>query len=176
MAKVLWRIDPPTVIHVFDKDPGPDYLIGDPNEPDTANHRIVEYDYDSTQVHFANLKLSADESTLEQIESGLTYAQQEAKYAAERETAELDHAKKDLKNSIRAEAGLRLERFDWKEKRAREQDLLNGNSAAMTSLASEKQAIRDQNNAACTEVDALSSLAEAKSYNPRGWGTKNYGA
>ena len=175
MAKVLWRIDPPSVLHVFDKDPGPDYVIGDPNEPDTQNHRIVEYDYDSSQVHFANLKLSADESTLEEIESGLTFAQQKAKYDADREVSELEHVKKDLKNSIRAEAGLRLERFDWKEKRAREQDLLNGNSAAMTALASEKQTIRDQNNAACVEVDGLSTLAEAKSYNPRGWGNKNYG-
>ncbi len=175
MAKVLWRIDPPCVCHVYDKDPGPDYQIGASGERETDNHKIVEYDYDPKAVHFSNLKLSADETTLEVIDPTLSYSQQETKYLQEREAHDLIDEKMDKVKSIRAEAGLRLERLQWKIERAKEEDLLNGNNAAMTVVATEKRKIRDENNAACAEVEALSTVAEVHAYDPRGWGDRNYG-
>ena len=91
----------------------------------------------------------------------------------EREAHDLLDEKMDKVKSIRAEAGLRLERLQWKIERAKEEDLLNGNNAAMTVVATEKRKIRDENNAACAEVEALSTVAEVHAYDPRGWGDRN---
>tara|TARA_B100001250_G_C19240075_1_gene546120 strand:- start:38 stop:544 length:507 start_codon:yes stop_codon:yes gene_type:complete len=165
MAKVIFQIDPPTIKHVFKVDPGPDYKYSiDPTDQD--NYTVVDSDIDETAVHFFNLQLSADKSRVELKNSSETFEETKTKWEAHIAAEEIVTAKASRRDDIKATCKSKLEVLEWKWQRAQEQDLINGNNVAKTAVASERQAIRDANNAKEVQLDALTTLAEIVAFDP----------
>ena len=166
MAKAVFQIDPPNILHTFQEDPGPDYNYSIHPE-DRDNYALVDSDIDETLVHFSNLKLSADKTKVEVIDPSKTYEESKAAYLAAQDAKDIAALKVDHADNIRGYARHKLEDLEWKWQRAQEEDLLNGNNVAKTAVASEKQAIRDANNAHQNAMEALTTLAELKAFNPK---------
>ena len=166
MAKVVFQIDPPQILHTFRVDPGPDYKYSI-DETDQDNYTVVDSDVDETVVHFSNLKLSADKTKVEVIDSSKTYEESKAAFIAAVDVKEIAAIKLDHADNIRGYCANKLQDLEWKWQRATEQDLINGNNVAKTAVASEKQAIRDANNAHQTAMEALTTLAELKAFDPK---------
>ena len=165
MAKVVFQIDPPQIKHVFKVDPGPDYKYSiDPTDKD--NYVVVDSDIDETQVHFFNLQLSADKTKVELVNPSETYEETKVKWEAKIEADNIATARASRRDDIKATCKSKLEVLEWKWQRAQEQDLINGNNVQKTAVASERQAIRDANNAKEVELDALSTLAEITAFDP----------
>ena len=166
MAKVVFQLNPPQILHTFKVDPGPDYNYSIHPE-DKDNYAIVDSDIDETLVHFSNIQLSADKTKVEVIDSSKTYEESKAAYVAKLDAEEIARLKEDHADNIKGICSNKLELLEWKWQRAQEQDLINGNNVQKTAVASERQAIRDANNAHQAAMEALTTLAELKAFNPK---------
>ena len=96
--------------------------------------------------------------------AGKTETERETLQRQEQEVLEIQQMREGKVREIKAEAKDRLQNLDWKVQRATEQDLLNGNNAAMTAVANEKKAIRDANNAHENALNALTDLNDIKAF------------
>ena len=166
MAKVLFRLDPPQILHTFDVAPDPDWEYS-PEQRDADNHWVVDSDIDETQVHFSNLGLNADKTKVVVLDPSKTYAESLALHDAAEEAKEIVRQKASKVKEIKLEAKERLRDLAWKIERAQETDLLNGNNVAMTAIATEKKTIRDANNAHETTLQALTTLQEVQNFQPK---------
>ena len=166
MAFYQVRIDPPCIVDedsikmAAKKIPGPN--PGDA-EVDDPNYVIIEQTLDAG-VPLTSYKLNADKTALVDSHPGKTETEREALQRQEQEVTEIAQMRSGKVREIKAEAKDRLQNLDWKVQRATEQDLLNGNNAAMTAVANEKKAIRDANNAHENALNALTDLNDIKAF------------
>tara|TARA_B100001250_G_scaffold386213_1_gene382541 strand:- start:45 stop:560 length:516 start_codon:yes stop_codon:yes gene_type:complete len=163
----LYRKDPSCIIdqddEVIPTKQHPDGVTGD-----DPNFIVIRQDLDPA-VPLTSWKLNAAGNAFEDIHAGKSDEERIALNLAESEVIQFAQMKEDKRGQIKAEAKAFLEEINWKVERAKETDLLNGNNAAMTAVANEKQAIRDANNAKEVALDAITTndCATLIEFNPK---------
>ena len=163
----LYRKDPSCIIdqdeEVIPTKQHPDGVTGD-----DPNFIVIRQDLDP-DVPLTSWKLNAAGNAFEDIHAGKSDEERVALNKAESEVIQFSQMKWDKRSQIKAEAKAMLEELEWKIERAKEEDLLNGNNAAMTAVANEKKAIRDRNNASEAELDAITTndCDTLKAFNPK---------
>jgi len=163
----LYRKDPSCIIdqdeEVIPTKQHPDGVTGD-----DPNFIVIRQDLDPA-VPLTSWKLNAAGNAFEDIHAGKSDEERVALNLAESEAILFAGMKDDKRGQIKAEAKAFLEEIEWKVERAKEEDLLNGNNAAMTAVANEKKAIRDANNAKEAALDAIPStdIASMIAFQPK---------
>ena len=163
----LYRKDPSCIIdqddEVIPTKQHPDGVTGD-----DPNFIVIRQDLDPA-VPLTSWKLNAAGNAFEDIHAGKSDEERVALNLAESEAILFAGMKDDKRTQIKAECKAFLEAIEWKVERAKEEDLLNGNNAAMTAVANEKKAIRDANNAKEVALDAITEgdMASMIAFQPK---------
>ena len=163
----LYRKDPSCIIdqdeEVIPTKQHPDGVTGD-----DPNFIVIRQDLDPA-VPLTSWKLNAAGNAFEDIHAGKSDEERVALNLAESEAILFAGMKDDKRGQIKAEAKAFLEEIEWKVERAKEEDLLNGNNAAMTAVANERKDIRDRNNAKEAALDAIPStdIASMIAFQPK---------
>ena len=134
----------------------PNYEILDDNK---RGFRVFEGEIDTEQNVLHVYKLNAAKDGVENPYAGKTKLEQTNLFERARKNKEAAFQKPHKLIEIKTTTGSRLEdqysSSGWRHEKAAETDLLNGNNAAMTALATEKKAIRDAGNAHGAALEAL---------------------
>ena len=149
----LYRKDPSCIVdqddEVIPTKQHPDGVTGD-----DPNFIVIRQDLDPA-VPLTSWKLNAAGNALEDAHAGKSDEERVALNLAESQVLLFRQKKASDRRAIKAAAKERLGNIEWKKERAAEEDLLNGNSAAMTAYANEKKVIRDANNDREAALDAI---------------------
>ena len=153
MAYIIWDIEKEHVRTTLDWDPSvenPDYL---------QRHKVFEGDIDLDENLLCCYVLNDAGDGVVNPYAGKTKAEQDVLHTAARKLQIAAALKADKLIEIKTATGSKLEdqysSSGWRHEKAAETDLLNGNNAAMTALATEKKAIRDAGNAHGVALEAL---------------------
>ena len=153
MAYIIWDIEKEHVRTTLDWDPSvenPDYL---------TRHKVIEGDINLDENLLCCYVLNAAGDGVVNPYAGKTKAEQDVLHTAARKLQIAAALKADKLIEIKTATGSKLEdeysSSGWRHEKAAETDLLNGNNAAMTALATEKKAIRDAGNAHAVALQAL---------------------
>ena len=153
MAYIIWDIEQEHVRTVLDYDPStenPDFL---------TRNKVFEGDINLDENLMCCYVLNAAGDGVENPYAGKTKAEQDVLHTAARKLQIAAALKADKLIEIKTATGSKLEdeysSSGWRHEKAAETDLLNGNNAAMTALATEKKAIRDAGNAHAVALEAL---------------------
>tara|TARA_B100001996_G_scaffold17146_1_gene14120 strand:- start:54 stop:617 length:564 start_codon:yes stop_codon:yes gene_type:complete len=149
----LWRKEPAGITQLDVEE------IAHPLDRETStnpdpNYVVVRQDLDPA-VPLTSWKLNAAGNALEDAHAGKSDEERVALNLAESQVLLFRQKKASDRRSIKAACKERLGNIEWKKERAAEEDLLNGNSAAMTAYANEKKVIRDANNDREAALDAI---------------------
>ena len=140
----------------------PNYEILDDNK---RGFRVFEGEIDTEQNVLHVYKLNAAKDGVENPYAGKTKLEQTNLFERARKNKEAAFQKPHKLIEIKTTTGSRLEdqysSSGWRHEKAAETDLLNGNNAAMTALATEKKAIRDAGNAHAATLEALDPNTDA---------------
>ena len=161
----LVRKDPADITDM-DVNEIPTRPLPDGSGPD-PNYVVIRQDLDAA-VPLTSWKLNAAGDALVDAHAGKSDEERVALNLAENEAIIFAEMKEDKRGQIKAEAKAQLEEINWEIERAKEEDLLNGNNAAMTVVANKKKTIRDLNNAKEVALDAISAddLTAMKAFKP----------
>ena len=159
MAYIIWDIEKEHVRTTLDWDPSvenPDYL---------QRHKVFEGDIDLDENLLCCYVLNDAGDGVVNPYAGKTKAEQDVLHTAARKLQIAAALKADKLIEIKTATGSKLEdqysSSGWRHEKAAETDLLNGNNAAMTALATEKKAIRDAGNAHGATLAALDPTTDA---------------
>ena len=159
MAYLIWDIQGEHVRTQLDYDPSD----GNPSYLEHSKVFVGDVDLDNDLLECYKLNAAGD--GLVNPHAGKTKAEMETLHTAERKLVRAAAAKADKLIEIKTWTGIKLEdeysTSGWRHEKASETDLLNGNTAAMTALASEKKAIRDAGNAHTATLEALDPNSDA---------------
>tara|TARA_B100001094_G_C17881602_1_gene647142 strand:+ start:159 stop:698 length:540 start_codon:yes stop_codon:yes gene_type:complete len=134
-------------------------------DSDTRGFRVFEGEIDIENNLLHVYKLNAAKDGVENPYAGKTKQEQHDLFERVRLNREATAIKESKLVEIKTVTGSRLEdeysSSGWRHEKATETDLLNGNNAAMTALATEKKAIRDAGNAHGATLAALDATTDA---------------
>jgi len=159
MAFIIWDIEQEHIRTTLDWDPSvadPEYL---------KRHKIFEGDINLDENILCAYELNAAGDGVVNPYAGKTKEEQTQLHTAARKLVNAAALKADKLIEIKTSTGSKLEdeysSSGWRHEKATETDLLNGNNAAMTALATEKKAIRDAGNAHAETLKALDPTTSA---------------
>ena len=164
MAYLIYDKNEQHVVSQTSEDPRPD----GPASGTETSYLVFEGEIDQETDFAPNYRLNAAGDGLENPYKALSKAEQLLKFQDDHAKVYAVTTKKHLLQLVNSETRNKLDgeygNTAWKVEKAREQDLINGNTDAMRALALEKQAIRDKGNAIEAEIQALdpSVAADAK--------------
>ena len=165
----LVRKDPADITDM-DVNEIPTRPLPDGSGPD-PNYVVIRQDLDAA-VPLTSWKLNTAGDALVDAHAGKSDEERVALNLAENEAIIFAEMKEDKRGQIKAEAKAQLEEINWEIERAKEEDLLNGNNAAMTVVANKKKTIRDLNNQQEVALDAIATndLTAMKDFKPDDFG------
>ena len=134
MAFLLYRKRTSSVVGWWETEEEVSWL-----EQNRDNFILIEQEYDPTTDYSLSMTLSEDGTSLYNRHAGMSLDEQRAAVAAETETsliAELKEKKTALLNGWITDA---LQELNWKITRAKDRDLINGNTEAMDAVLAEKE-------------------------------------
>tara|TARA_B100001250_G_scaffold349922_1_gene321386 strand:+ start:1834 stop:2352 length:519 start_codon:yes stop_codon:yes gene_type:complete len=153
MAYLIWDIKGEHLRTQLDWDPSE-------NNPEYLSHsKVFVGDIDLENDLMMCYKLNAAGDGVVNPHAGKTKAEMETLHTAELKLKNAAVLQANKAIEVKTVTGARLEdeysSSGWRHEKATETDLLNGNNAAMTALATEKKAIRDAGNAHGATLAAL---------------------
>ncbi len=159
MAFLLYRKRTSSVVGWWETEEEVSWL-----EQNRDNFILIEQEYDPTTDYSLSMTLSEDGTSLYNRHAGMSLDEQRAAVAAETETsliAELKEKKTALLNGWITDA---LQELNWKITRAKDRDLINGNTEAMDAVLAEKEAIRQRGRDAKARLLALTTVADLEDF------------
>jgi hypothetical protein len=160
MSFIVYNIRDNHALGVYDTE---QQAQGDVNSGDSMLS-VIEYEWKETD-YLVSIKLNADGVTLSNKFPGKTIEEQKDLIIIEDTAKRIAHTKNNLKKIIKLDARDFITELNWKKTKARDLDLVNGNSDAMTAWINERNSIRIKSNAAEVAVDALTTEAELQAFN-----------
>jgi hypothetical protein len=124
---------------------------------------ILEYEWKETD-YLLSITLDADGVTLSNRFPGKTIDEQKSLIEAEDDALRATTERAFKVNGIKIEAADRIRELKWKMTRARDNDLVNGNSDSTAEVLAEVNSIRAKSNEAESALDALTSPEEVKAF------------
>ena len=125
---------------------------------------IVEYEWKETD-YLVSMKLDADGVTLSNKFPGKTIEEQKDLIVVEDASKRLASQVTFKREKIKLDAADYIRELTWKITRARDNDLVNGNSDSTTAVLAEINAIRIKSNEAEVALDALTTEEEVIAFN-----------
>ncbi len=125
---------------------------------------VIEYEWKETD-YLVSIKLNADGVTVSNKFPGKTIEEQKDLIEIEDAETRIADRKKSLKDTIKHDAKDLIRELDWKKTKARDTDLINGNSDAVTAWLNERNSIRIKSNEAEVVLDALTTEAALQEFN-----------
>tara|TARA_B110000014_G_scaffold250239_1_gene226286 strand:+ start:892 stop:1398 length:507 start_codon:yes stop_codon:yes gene_type:complete len=127
---------------------------------------IVEYDWQETD-YLPSMTVADDNVTMSNRFPGKTIAEQVALIEEEDDQKRIDIEIEFKTEDIKLHARELLRRMAWKETRARDTDLVNGNNNELTKYYSERNLVRTKSNQAETNLNALTTIEELRAFNTK---------
>tara|TARA_B100000003_G_C10932856_1_gene371941 strand:+ start:2167 stop:2658 length:492 start_codon:yes stop_codon:yes gene_type:complete len=128
---------------------------------------VFEMEWDKTTDLLACYELSSDKQSLVNPHAGKTMDEQRAVVEAVDKERRVSSLVKGKTAEIKGEAKRRLEEIEWKKQRAKDLDIVNGNTDAMTAYLNEREAIRTANNAHEAVLAALTEESDIFAFDPK---------
>ena len=146
-----------------------DPRIGNPKyevtDSEDRGFRVFEGEINTDENVLHVYKLNAAKDGVENPYSGKTKLEQTQLFERVRKNREATRIQGNKLIEVKTTTGVKLEdeysSSGWRHEKAAETDLLNGNNAAMTALATEKKAIRDAGNAHAATLAAFDPATDA---------------
>ena len=124
---------------------------------------IVEYDWQETD-YLPSMTVADDNVTMSNRFPGKTIAEQIALIEEEDDQKRIDIEIKFKTEDIKLYARELLRKMEWKETRARDTDLVNGNNNELTKYFTERNLVRTKSNQAETNLNALTTIEELRAF------------
>ncbi len=128
---------------------------------------VFEMEWDKTTDLLACYELSSDKQSLVNPHAGKTMDEQRAVVEAVDKERRVSSLVKGKTAEIKGEAKRRLEEIEWKKQRAKDLDIVNGNTDAMTAYLNEREAIRTANNSHEAVLTALTEESDIFAFDPK---------
>ena len=124
---------------------------------------VVEYDWQETD-YLPSMTVSDDGLTMSNRFPGKTIDEQRALIEAEDDQKRIDTELKFKIEAIKMHARVLLEEMQWMETRARDTDLVNGNSDAMNAYLAKRNLVRTESNEAEAKLNALTTIEDLRAF------------
>jgi hypothetical protein len=128
---------------------------------------VFEMEWDKTTDLLACYELSSDKQSLVNPHAGKTMDEQRAIVESVDKERRLSSLVKGKTAEIKGEAKRRLEEIEWKKQRAKDLDMVNGGTTAMTAYLNEREAIRTANDAHEASLLALTEESDILSFDAK---------
>ena len=125
---------------------------------------VVEYEWKETD-YLVSMKLDADGVTLSNKFPGKTIEEQKSLIEIEDAAKRLVEQVAFKTEKIKMDSADYINELKWKLTRARDNDLVNGNSDSMAEVLAEIDSIRSKSNAAEVALNALTTEEEVIAFN-----------
>lgn len=123
---------------------------------------VVEYDWQETD-YLPSMTVS-DDGVMSNRFPGKTIAEQVALIEVEDDQKRIDIELKFKTEAIKMYARVLLEEMRWMETRARDTDLVNGNSDAMNAYLAKRNLVRTESNEAEAKLNALTTIEDLRAF------------
>tara|TARA_Y100000287_G_scaffold138386_1_gene113260 strand:+ start:245 stop:742 length:498 start_codon:yes stop_codon:yes gene_type:complete len=123
---------------------------------------VVEYDWQETD-YLPSMTVS-DAGVMSNRFPGKTIAEQVALIELEDDQKRIDTELKFKTEAIKMYARVLLEEMRWMETRARDTDLVNGNSDAMNAYLAKRNLVRTESNEAEAKLNALTTIEDLRAF------------
>ena len=123
---------------------------------------VVEYDWQETD-YLPSMTVS-DDGVMSNRFPGKTIDEQRALIEVEDDQKRIDIELKFKTEAIKLYARVRLEEMRWMETRARDTDLVNGNSDAMNAYLAKRNLVRTESNEAEAKLNALTTIEDLRAF------------
>ena len=123
---------------------------------------VVEYDWQETD-YLPSMTVS-DAGVMSNRFPGKTIAEQIALIEEEDDQKRIDTEIKFKTEAIKMYAKVLIEEMRWMETRARDTDLVNGNSDAMNAYLAKRNLVRTESNEAEAKLNALTTIEELRAF------------
>lgn len=124
---------------------------------------VVEYDWQETD-YLPSMTVSDDGLTMSNRFPGKTIAEQVALIEGEDDQKRIDTERKFKTEAIKMYAKVLMEEMRWMETRARDTDLVNGNSDAMNAYLAKRNLVRTESNEAEARLNALTTIEDLRAF------------
>ena len=124
---------------------------------------VVEYDWQETD-YLPSMTVSDDGLTMSNRFPGKTIAEQVALIEEEDDQKRIDIEIEFKTEAIKMYAKVLLEEMRWMETRARDTDLVNGNSDAMNAYLAKRNLVRTESNEAEAKLNALTTIEDLRAF------------
>jgi len=131
--------------------------------PMPGEYTVIEYDWQEND-YLPSMRLSDDGLTLSNRFPGKTIPEQIALIEAEDDARRLEVERAFKRERINSTASDLIREIAWKRTKARDTDLINGNSDAMTAYLNEKNSIRVKSNEAQAAMEAITDIDELRAF------------
>ena len=123
---------------------------------------VVEYDWQETD-YLPSMTVS-DAGVMSNRFPGKTIAEQVALIELEDDQKRIDTELKFKTEAIKMYAKVLIEEMRWMETRARDTDLVNGNSDAMNAYLAKRNLVRTESNEAEAKLNALTTIEDLRAF------------
>ena len=131
--------------------------------------KVFDVDYDPSVDYISSYELNAEGTALVNPVAGKTIAEQTAYCEQRYEQYCLNKEKGVKKHQVKIWAKVYIEDLKWKINRAKDIDAINGNNDALRAAYQERQDVRDKSNAAEAAIEALTTEAAVREFDPKDW-------
>ena len=166
MAFITYNLRADKTVGVFDNRAEAEMLAASLGNADVSDMLVVEMDYDRDTTYLHALKLASDGVSLENPHAGKTIEEQATAVYNEDRAAMATTIKATKMEAIKLRAKSLLNERKWRMERSRDQDLINGNTNAVTTESAIRNSIRTKSGEVEDALNALTAYDDIASFDP----------